>query len=398
MTDEGDIAQEDTSEPDAANGEDERTNGDNGEDDEYGLADIIDLPEIDPPSYAYQPQDPDTYDPGIALIGTGGISEQHLAAYTAAGYDIVALCNRTPEKAHERKAEFDLTDAAVYEEYQEVLELDQVDVVDIATHPDQRVAIMEESIRAGKHVLSQKPFVEDLADGERLISLADDHDVTLAVNQNGRWAPHFSYIREAVSAGRLGTVHGVACNVHWDHNWIGDVDALDNVEHIILYDFGIHWFDIVTCLIDQSPKRVFANYEPSPSQEATPPLTGSAIVEFDGAQATLTFDGDTKLGPEDRTVVTGEAGTAKSDGPDLEDQTVTLYTEDGYGSPDLAGTWFPDGFHGAMAELLSAVEDDREPSHSARNNLATLELTFAAVASATDGEPKVPGEVRSLDG
>jgi hypothetical protein len=49
-----------------------------------------------------------------------------------------------------------------------------------------------------------------------------------------------------------------------------------------------------------------------------------------------------------------------------------------------------------MAELLSAIAADREPAHSARNNLRTLELCFAAVASADTGEPKVPGEVRSL--
>jgi predicted dehydrogenase len=366
------------------------------DEDDYGLADVVDLPEIDPPEYDYRPSEVQSTNLGIALIGTGGISEQHLEAYTNAGYDIVALCNRTRSKAEDRKDEFDLTDAVVYEDYRDVLDRDGVDVVDVTTHPDQRVGIVEDAIAARKHVLSQKPFAEELDTAERLVALADEKGVKLAVNQNGRWAPHYSYMRQAVEDGAIGTVHGVSCNVHWDHNWISDVEELDAVEHIILYDFGIHWFDMLTCLVDKQPQQVFANYERSPSQEATPPLTGAAVVEFDEAQATLTFDGDTKLGPEDRTVVTGSTGTLKSEGPDLEEQSVTMYTEEGYGSPDLEGTWFPDGFHGAMAELLSAIEENREPSHSARNNLQTLELTFAAVASAETGEPKQPGEVRSL--
>ncbi len=368
------------------------------EDDEaYGLAEIVDLEEMPAPAYPAQPTEPDAYEPTIGLIGTGGISEQHLTAYTNAGYEVAALCNRTRSKAVDRREEFGLDDAAIYTDYEALLERDDIDVVDVTPHPENRTPILRAAIRAGKHVLSQKPFTVDVDEAEALVELADANDVKLAVNQNGRFAPHFSYLRHAVADGLIGDVHGVHCNVHWDHNWIHDT-PFDDVEHIILYDFAIHWFDIVTCLVDATPRRVFANYERSPSQDATPPLLGSAIVAFDGVQATLTFDGDTTVGPEDRTVVTGAEGTLKSEGPDLEEQSVTVFTDEGYATPDLEGTWFPDGFHGAMAELLCAIEADREPTHSGRNNLATLELTFAAVASAERGEPVVPGEVRRLPG
>ena len=56
-------------------------------------------------------------------------------------------------------------------------------------------------------------------------------------------------------------------------------------------------------------------------------------------------------------------------------------------APRLKGAWFPDGFHGTMAELLSAIDENREPSNSARNNLASLALCFAAVASANAAKP-----------
>ena len=49
-----------------------------------------------------------------------------------------------------------------------------------------------------------------------------------------------------------------------------------------------------------------------------------------------------------------------------------------------------------MAELLSAIEQKREPENSARNVLVGLELCFAAIASADSGEPKRPGEIRRL--
>jgi hypothetical protein len=49
-----------------------------------------------------------------------------------------------------------------------------------------------------------------------------------------------------------------------------------------------------------------------------------------------------------------------------------------------------------MSELLLSIEEKREPSHSARDNLKSLALCFAAVASADEGKPMVPGKVRRL--
>jgi len=364
-----------------------------GEDD-YGIAERADLEPVDSPELPYRPPEPESYDPNIALVGTGGISEQHLAAYRDAGWNVAVLCNRTIAKAEGRRDEF-YPDADVCADYRDVLERDDVDVVDVTTHPEERVPIVEAAVRAGKHVLSQKPFVEDLDEGERLVSLAEEHGVTLAVNQNGRWAPHFGYARAAVEAGLLGQLTGVHASVDWNHNWIGET-ALDAVHHIVLYDFGIHWFDVLACLFDDEPTSIYASVAEAPGQEATPPLLGKATLEFENAQAALTFDGNVRYGPRDSIYVAGTRGTVESTGPDLSEQSVTLYTDEGYARPNLETTWFPDGFRGAMGELLCAVEEDREPANSGRDNLRTLEWCFAAVASAEDGEPKVPGDVREL--
>ena len=49
-----------------------------------------------------------------------------------------------------------------------------------------------------------------------------------------------------------------------------------------------------------------------------------------------------------------------------------------------------------MGELLCAIEEGREPTNSARNNLKSLALCFAVIAAANDGTAKVPGDVREL--
>jgi predicted dehydrogenase len=349
------------------------------------------------PKLAYRPRDPKRFRPGIALVGCGGITKWHLTAYQNANYNVVAFCDTVLARAEQRQGEF-FPDAFVTDSVQQVLERDDVDVIDITTHPPERAPLIEAALRAGKHVLSQKPFVIDLDVGEHLANVADEMGVRLAVNQNARWAPHFSYIREAVNAGLLGTIDAIHCDVHWDHSWVKGT-AFESIRHLILYDFGIHWFDFVTNIMHNSPpRRVYASMARSATQTIAPPLLAQAIVEFESTQATLIFDGFTQFNHLDRTLVVGNHGAARSEGPTTAHQRVELTTASGVARPRLQGAWFPDGFHGTMAELLSAIAENREPTNSARNNIASLALCFAAVASAERGEPVVPGSVRKLPG
>jgi len=266
--------------------------------------------------------------------------------------------------------------------------------VDITTHPKERVALVEMALRAGKHVLSQKPFVLDLADGERLAELAEQQGVRLAVNQNGRWAPHFRYIESSLRGGLLGPVASIDLSLQWDHTWT-EHSPFNEIHHLLLYDFAIHWFDIMTLWMgDQRAERVFASVRRAEFQTARPPFLAHAVVDYPHAQARLTLNAQTLHGQRDQSTIAGRDGTIRAVGPDLNRQRVELTTAQGTASPELDGQWFDSGFEGTMGELLCAIEDDREPSHSARRCLPSLALCFAAIASANEGRPFVPGEVR----
>jgi predicted dehydrogenase len=358
-------------------------------------AKLLPPPRIAAPVLPYRPRDPKRYRPAIGIVGCGGISKWHLAAYRSAGYNVAVLCDIDLARAEMRCQEF-FPEAVATDELDEVLSRDDIEVVDITTHPPQRPPLIEAALTARKHVLSQKPFVLDLDEGERLIELADRMGVRLAVNQNARWAPHFSYIREAARAGLLGSIDAVHCDVHWDHSWVRGT-VFESVRHLILYDFGIHWFDfLATIMRDATPRRVYASVARSATQEVAPPLLAQAMIDYDSVQATLIFDGFTRYNRMDRTLVVGSKGAIRSEGATTETQRVELTTAEGVARPRLKGTWFPDGFHGTMAELLLAIAEKREPSHSARNNLNSLALCFAAVASAERGEPVKPGSVRRM--
>jgi predicted dehydrogenase len=352
---------------------------------------------IESPDLPYRPPMPLRYRPRIGLVGCGGIAATHLAAYRKAGFHVAALCSRSAETAAARQKEY-FPDAEIFTDFEAILRRDDIEVLDLVPHPEHRASLIERAIAAGKHVLSQKPFVVDLDLGRRLCDLADERGVRLAVNQNGRWAPHLSYLREAVRAGVLGKPLTVRIAIAWDHNWIKPL-AFDRIHHILLYDFAIHWFDFVASVFpDKVARGVYATVTRSAGQTATPPLLAHVLVDFDGAQTSLTLDGDSKFGAEDRTTIVGTLGTARSTGSSLSDQTVTCHTADGWFSPALEGTWFIEGFQGTMGELLSAIEGNRQPSNNARDNLRSLALCFAAVKSADTGRPLPPDKIRSLTG
>lgn len=361
--------------------------------DTYALR-AAEVPEMPLPEVDYRPPSPRSYRPRIALIGAGGISASHLDAYRAAGWDVATICSRTLSRAEARAAEY-YPDARVTDRWQDVLADPGIDVVDVTPHPADRLPIMEAALQAGKHVLSQKPFVTDLADGERLVRLADARGVKLAVNQNGRWAPHHAWMRHAVRGGLIGELTSAHVSIAWDHSWIAGT-PFEDVDDLILFDFGIHWFDLLVSLAGDRALSVFATAARARGQSARPDLLAQALVRLDGGQASLVFDGAAAHGPSDQTRLVGTTGTIASAGPDLGRQTITLTTAEGRAQSDLEGTWFNDGFRGAMGELLLAIEEDREPQNGARENLRSLALCFAAIASARERREVRVGEVTRL--
>ncbi|QDT12109.1 Gfo/Idh/MocA family protein [Planctomycetes bacterium K23_9] len=365
--------------------------------DDYGLSSVKETVAIAPPSIDYLPKMPTTYRPKIGLIGAGGVSEFHLKAYRECGFDVAVIADRNIEKAQARRDEF-FPQADAVNDYRELIGRDEIEVVDVTPHPVDRVPIVKAAIAAGKHVLSQKPFVLDLDVGDELIAQAARQNVRLAVNQNGRWAPHFSYMQQAVASGLIGEVTSIDFSLQWDQTWITGNEAFEKIHHLVLFDFGIHWFDIAGCLMgDQKAESVFATATRFEQQTFEPPAIASAIIQYPSAQVRMSFNAHTRLGEEDVTTIVGTKGTLRCRGRGLNEQSeMQVFLENGCYVAPLSGCWTENGFQGTMAELLCAIQDNRTPWNSAANNTKGLELCFAALESANTNQVVPVGAVRGL--
>ncbi len=355
----------------------------------YGLSNARGTATFVAPVLDYLPPRPRHYRPRIGLIGAGGISEYHLRAYQKQGWEVAAIADHTLAKAQARAQAF-APNALATTDIEAVLSDPGIDVIDATPHPKDRLPIIETALCNGKHVLSQKPFVDDPADGERLIHLAESKGLKLALNHNGRWAPHFSYLAAAICAGIIGEVASIDFVLHWDHTWTAGT-KFEEVKHLLLLDFGIHWFDMATVFMNGAlPERVYASVQRTGFQAMRPPFLASVIADYPGAQVRLNFNAHVVHGQEDRTIIAGSHGILRAWGPALNDQRVKLWTAQGEAEVPLQGNWFENGFEGTMGELLCAIEDNREPANSARSSLRSLAFCKAALRSADEGMPGTP--------
>lgn len=329
---------------------------------------------------------------GIGIIGAGNIVQiAHLPAYRAANLPVVAVFDPNPAAIHAAQSQTPAIEAAASVEA--ILSDDRIEVVDIATHPSVRPALVEQALRAGKHVLSQKPFADEMETARHLVAVAAETDKTLAVNQNGRWAPAWNGATRLIEQGVIGDVVAITHEFH-KYGWWGTETPFDKLDHTAIHDYAIHFIDISLVWMEGVlPRAVRArNYRtPTQPEESYTPWGAWIELDFaDGRNAFVRAPGRVVGRAEGHGFeIFGTTGTLR--GSELGNQSLSLETFDRFEQFPLEGNWFPDAFAGPMLELQSAVREGRTPSHDATNNLTTIAVTLAAVESAQqDGAAVVP--------
>ncbi|HWC37961.1 MAG TPA: Gfo/Idh/MocA family oxidoreductase, partial [Acidimicrobiales bacterium] len=156
-------------------------------------------------------------------------------------------------------AEAELPGVRAYATVAELAGDDDVEVVVVATPPVSHASIALELLRAGKHVVCEKPLCFTVEATDEMLATARAHERTLTVNQSRRWDADFVTIRRAVGAGLLGELFNVETFVggfeHPCRAWHSEVSISGGT----VFDWGSHHLDWILLLMGDMPVVVQAN-------------------------------------------------------------------------------------------------------------------------------------------
>ena len=179
-----------------------------------------------------------------AIIGCGLIGKKRLAGLPA-GSKLVVACDTNLSRAEEL-AKLAKTGRAVADFKQAVAGSD-VDAVIVAVINNALAEVSAAAIRAGKHVIVEKPAGTSVAQIDELISLADQHGVCVRVGFNHRYHPAFIKAREIFESGVMGELmfirarYGHGGRIGYDKEWRANPKLSGGGE---LIDQGIHLIDL----------------------------------------------------------------------------------------------------------------------------------------------------------
>ncbi|MFJ6003050.1 Gfo/Idh/MocA family protein [Arthrobacter sp. NPDC092385] len=165
---------------------------------------------------------------GVAMIGYAFMGKAHSAAWRAVGshFDVPAttrrvIVGRDAERTAEAATRYGWEESAT--DWREAIHRDDVDIVDICTPGYLHAEIAIEALKAGKHVLVEKPLANTIAESTDMVTAAlaaRERGVQSMVGFNYRRVPALTHARDLIADGRLGSIRQL--RVAYLQDWLVD--------------------------------------------------------------------------------------------------------------------------------------------------------------------------------
>jgi predicted dehydrogenase len=333
-----------------------------------------------------------------ALFGCGQVSVYHLRAWQAVkNIRIVALANRTIEKAHILADQFGISREHVYSSHLDLLKNEDVDFVDIATAPDVHFLQVMDAAQYGRHILCQKPFAPTLAEANKMIRAADDAEVLFSINENWRWRSWYREIKSLLQSGSIDKPNYLYIRRHQnvtlptnqgeDPALLAKQPYTRNLSRLILFEWGIHIVDVTRFLFEDalslyaSQKKVSQLFKGEdriilhlnyPDLDALLDLSWGTITENDVSS------------PLEQVVIEGDDGSIQilpGNGG-----IIRLVKRDGISEQPAvrvsAEHAYQESYTRSHAHFIECLRSGSQPETNAHDNIKTLATVFAAYDSA----------------
>jgi len=186
---------------------------------------------------------------GVAVIGTGFWGKNHARVYKELeSTELVAVCDQEAQRAKKVADQFSVK---AFTNSARMLQDEAIEAVSICTWSTSLAREALKALKAGKHVLVEKPMATNTRQAQKLLLTAEENGLHFTVGFLMRFIPGIQDIREAVKTRKIGDlVCATAKRVSQWPERIGDVG--------VVKDTAIHDIDVVRFIFGEDPVNVYA--------------------------------------------------------------------------------------------------------------------------------------------
>ena len=336
----------------------------------------------------------------IGIIGCGRIARAaHIPSYLKCeDVEIKYFCDIIPEKAQDCVEKYN-TGIAVAD-YHDVISDPEVVAVSICTPNMAHKFISIDALRAGKHVLCEKPMAVTLAECEAMVAAAEESGKYLMIGQNQRLAMAHAKAKELIEQGAIGkvltfrTIFGHGGPETWSIDPGSNVWFFDKTKAAMgaMADLGIHKTDIIQYVLGSKIVKTQAVLTTLDKKDATGSLIGvddNAICIYqmeNGIIGTMTASWTYYAAEDNTTVIYGTKGELRlyddpkysvqqinADGTRIDYQIDQIQTNDNQTAS------------GIIDLFVDCLVEKKEPEISGANVLHAMKAVFASIESSAKG-------------
>ena len=342
----------------------------------------------------------------VGIIGCGRISDLHVLGYRDRDdAAVVALCDVEPENAAAKRRQWGLPDATVFEDYRELCQSGQVDLVEIIVPHHLHHEIAAFAIGCDLHVSLQKPMSLNLDDADRLLGAARETSKVVRLYENFLFYPPVLKALELIEQGLIGDPLSVRLKSNAGYSpsaWDIPLEALlwrHNPDECgggpLVFDDGHHKFSLAWIVLGQ-PSEVHAwigstyvlSFELDSPSLVSMRYESGAIANLEVVYSQeLLIEGTEHYAQDDRMEITGTRGVIwvnRGHGQIGEVPPVVSYAE-GQVETYPCPTGWEHSFIGATRSLLDTIAAGREPILTLAEGRDVLAAALAAQRSAAEG-------------
>jgi predicted dehydrogenase len=311
----------------------------------------------------------------------------------AAEIEVKGLVDVHPAAAEKLAEEFGLSGVVIGTDLGGVIAETNADIVFDVVIPTARFNVVSTALKAGCHVLSEKPMATSLAEGAALIDLAAENGRIHAIIQNRRFISGVRRMRRFVESGAIGDITAIHCDFFLAPHFGGFREEMQNV---LLLDMAIHTFDAARFVADKKPLAVYCVernpkgswYWHGASANATFEFADDVVFTYRGSWCA---EGE-RTSWESQWRLVGSKGMLSWDGEDTFRAAVAgkepglLHGFTPVEVPAPANDEETHGHASVIADFIEAIRTGKRPETASSDNIRSLAMVFGAIESAKTGK------------